>query len=325
MSGRRVLVTGGAGYIGSHTCKALAQAGYELCVYDDLSTGHAELVKWGTLEQGDLRDAARLRDVFSRFRPDAVMHFAALATLPACAADPALCEQVNVQGTANLLAAMRESGCSDIVFSSSCAVYSPDNAPLHENSALGPQNVYGHSKLAGENLCFKTPDIRAVALRYFNAAGADADGECGEWHEPETHALPLLIAAACGKGQTFRLFGTDYPTPDGSAIRDYIHVSDLANAHVRALDYLQNGGEPVALNVGGGRGVSVKELLAAVEKATGRSVPVQHCPRREGDPVQLVADARKINAVLGWQPSCTTIETIVGSALAWHKRQWEKE
>lgn len=324
MSRGRVLVTGGAGYIGSHACKALTQQGYDVLTYDDLSTGHREMVKWGALAQGDMRDEARLQAVFAEFKPQAVMHFAALATLPACAKDPALCHAVNVEGTANLLRTMKQRGCADIVFSSSCAVYAQSDEPLSEATPFGPINPYGESKFAGEQMLLQADGIRAVMLRYFNAAGADPEAETGEWHEPETHALPLLIAAAYGKLPLFRLFGTDYPTPDGTAIRDYIHVSDLADAHVRALDYLQQGGATIALNVGTGQGVSVRELVQAVQNISGRSLPLEEYPRRSGDPVRLVADARRIGEVLGWHANHSGLESIVRTAVAWHEKSWQK-
>lgn len=323
-SKQRVLVTGGAGYIGSHTCKMLVGLGHEVLVYDNLSTGHREFVKWGALVEADICDEAALTKTFAEFKPEAVIHFAALATLPGSVAEPLKCYHDNVAGVIALLNAMQAHGCKHLVFSSSCSVYGPpgEDGFLSEAIAYGPSTPYAASKMMAERILFDVEaktGLKSVMLRYFNAAGADPDGEVGELHEPETHALPLAIASALGKG-TFRIFGTDYPTPDGTAIRDYIHVTDLADAHVRALTYLAQGGVTCALNVGTGSGVSVRELLQAVERVSGRKVDAQEAPRREGDPVQLVANSQRAQSVLGWKPNYSDIETIVKTALNWHRQ-----
>jgi UDP-arabinose 4-epimerase len=318
----KILVTGGAGYVGSHACKALASAGHHPIVYDNLSRGHRGLVKWGTFEQGDILDQSRLKEVFARHRPDGVLHFAALAYVGESVADPALYYRNNVIGSHSLLEAMRASGVQLLVFSSTCATYGPPlRTPIDEDHPQQPVNPYGETKLAVERMLrdYGTAyGLRWAALRYFNAAGADPDGEIGEMHEPETHAIPLAIFAALGRIPSFTLYGTDYPTADGSAIRDYIHVTDLAAAHVAALDYLAGGGAPVALNLGTGSGTSVLQIVRTVEAVTGRPVPTTHSERRAGDPSALVADAGRARAVLGWTPKFTSIDDIVSSAWRWH-------
>lgn len=318
----KILVTGGAGYVGSHACKALARIGHQPVTYDNLSRGHRAAVRWGPLEVGDLNDGARLREVIGRHRPDGAMHFAALAYVGESVTDPALYYRNNVGGTLTLLDALRESGIRTLVFSSTCATYgTPVRLPLTEDHAQRPINPYGSSKLMVERVLADYDaayGLRSVALRYFNAAGADPDGECGERHEPETHAVPLAIMAAMGKGPPFRIFGTDYPTPDGSAVRDYVHVDDLADAHVAALTHLLGGGATEAFNLGTGTGTSVLELIASVERAGSRAVPVLRDARRPGDPPVLVADARRAKELLGWQPRYRAIDEIVRTAWSWH-------
>jgi len=319
-----ILVTGGAGYVGSHACKALAAAGYLPVVYDNLSRGHREAVRWGPLVEGDLADSERLAAAFHTHRIDAVLHFAAFAYVGESVADPENYYRNNVGGTLSLLMAMREARVERIVFSSTCAVYGvPEALPIRETTAKAPLNPYGDTKLAIERALHwyaGAYGTRFVALRYFNAAGADPDGEIGEEHEPETHLIPLALRAALGSGDPLQIFGTDYPTPDGTAIRDYIHVSDLADAHVRALGHLAAGGDSAALNLGTGQGCSVREVIAAVARIAGRAVPRREVARRPGDPPELVADPALARFVLGWQPRRSDLDTIIATALAWERR-----
>jgi UDP-glucose-4-epimerase GalE len=319
----RVLVTGGAGYLGSHTCKALAAAGHQPIVYDNLSRGHRSLVRWGPLEVGDLGDGARLREVIVRHRPDGIIHFAALAYVGESVADPALYYRNNVCGSLSLFETMRENGPNLIVFSSSCATYGPPKVvPIPEDHPQSPINPYGASKLMVEHMLRDHAAAygwRWMSLRYFNAAGADPDGEIGELHDPETHAVPLAVLAALGRVPSFQVYGTDYPTADGSAVRDYVHVSDLAAAHIAALVHLSNGGHSMAANLGTGIGTSVLELVEAVGQVAGRRVPITRSARRSGDPDVLVADARRARDVLGWQPRYTNIKDIVATAWNWHR------
>lgn len=318
---KRILVVGGAGYIGSHACKALAQAGYEPIVFDSLVSGHADTVKWGPLEIGDIRDGDRLDAVFGTYRPDVVMHFAAHAYVGESVVEPEKYYNNNITGSLSLLGAMKRHGVDKIVFSSTCATYGiPDVLPITEQTPQMPINPYGYTKLVIERALADyghAYGLRWTAMRYFNAAGCDPDGELGERHDPETHVIPRAIAAALGRGPRFQLFGTDYDTPDGTAIRDYIHVSDLAAAHVKAIDYLFRNGGSEAFNLGTGQGTSVTQLLEAVKRATGRDVPVQTCPRREGDPPALFAIAEKANELLNWSPRFGNIETIVQTAADW--------
>ena len=303
----------------------MARAGYVPVVYDNLSRGHREAVRWGPLVEGDIGDRAQLRRAFAEYRVTAVMHFAAYAYVGESVADPALYYRNNLTGTLALLDAMREAEVREIVFSSTCATYgTPDTLPLRETAPQNPVNPYGETKLAMERALHwygRAYGLRAVSLRYFNAAGADPDGELGEDHDPETHLVPLVLRAALGQGPAVEIFGTDYPTPDGTAIRDYIHVDDLAAAHLRALERLRAGGGSIALNLGTGLGHSVREVLAAAEAVSGRKVPAHAAPRRPGDPPALVADPSLAAEVLGWRANCSGIEEIVGSAFAWHARR----
>jgi len=316
-----ILVTGGAGYVGAHACKVLATAGHRPVVYDNLSRGHREAVRWGPLVEGDLHDSARLAETFHTHDITAAMHFAAFAYVGESVADPEIYYANNLGGTLALLGAMRQAKVGTIVFSSTCAVYGvPEKLPIGETTAKGPLNPYGDTKLAIERVLHwyaGAYGLRYAALRYFNAAGADPDGEIGEDHEPETHLIPLVMRAALGRGDPISIFGTDYPTRDGTAIRDYIHVSDLADAHLRALDYLAAGGENAALNLGTGRGHSVREVIAAVERIAGRPVPRREVARRPGDPPELVADPALALSRLGWQPRHSDLDTIIATALAW--------
>ena len=320
-----ILVTGGAGYVGSHACKALAKAGHRPVVYDNLSRGHRDAVRWGPLVEGALHDTAKLTAALRQHRIDAVMHFAALAYVGESMTDPEGYYRNNVGGTLALLAAMREADVSRIVFSSTCAVYGmPEEMPIRETTPKAPLNPYGETKLAIERALHwyaQAYGLRYTALRYFNAAGADPDGEIGEDHDPETHVIPRVLRAALGTGEPVEIYGTDYPTQDGSAIRDYIHVTDLADAHLRALDNLAAGGDSGALNLGTGSGCSVKAVIAAVERIGGRPVPRREAPRRPGDPAELVADPTLARQKLGWQPRHSDLDTIIKTALAWETRR----
>lgn len=322
---KRILVTGGAGYIGSHTCKALAGAGFLPVVFDDLSNGHAEAVQWGPLVHGDVRDASAVANCIRLHDACAVIHFAGLIDVALSSRTPDVFWDCNLNGVAAVLVAMRQTGVRRIVLSSTAAVYGQpqfqgDLAPLGESLPLHPINPYGESKLAAERLIAASTaayGLEGVALRYFNASGADAEGVIGEAHNPETHLIPLAIDAAMGFGPPLTVFGADFGTPDGSCVRDYIHVSDLARAHVLALD-LEMGDAPfVAMNLGGGSGHSVREVIRAVDRATGRSTPFQLGDRRVGDPASLVADPALAQERLGWSPLYTELDEIVGSALAW--------
>jgi UDP-arabinose 4-epimerase len=318
-----VLVTGGAGYIGSHTCKALAAAGFTPVTYDNLSEGHRWAVKWGPLEEGELADGARLAAVIDRYAPAAVIHFAASAAAGESVVNPGKFFRNNTAASLSLLETLRDRGPLVLVFSSTAAVYgAPQTDPIPEDHALLPINPYGASKLMVERMIEDfgaAHGLRYARLRYFNAAGADPEGEIGEAHEPETHAIPLALLTALGRREAFQLFGTDYPTPDGSAIRDYIHVADLAAAHVLALGHLLQGGDNLTLNLGTGEGHSVLGLIAAVERVTGRPLAVQRAPRRAGDPPRLVADPSRARQLLGWRPTLHSLEGIVASAWQWHR------
>lgn len=322
---RSVLVTGGAGYIGSHACKALAAAGYLPVTYDNLSYGHDWAVKWGPLERGDILDRSRLDAVLLQHRPAAIMHFAAFAYVGESVTDPGKYYRNNVCGSLNLIEAARDHGIERFVFSSTCATYGvPDALPIRETTPQNPINPYGASKLMVERMLRdfgNAHGLRAIALRYFNAAGADAEGEIGEDHDPETHLIPLVLDAAAGRRADVTVFGTDYDTPDGTCVRDYIHVSDLADAHVRALQALDAGaaGDGDAFNLGNGHGFSVRQVIETVEQVTGRTVPVRYGPRRAGDPASLVSDAKLAGARLGWRPKTVGLQDIVSTAWAWHR------
>jgi len=318
----RILVTGGAGYIGSHTAKLLAAAGHQPIVFDDLSQGHEWAVKWGPLERGSLADPARLAEVFAAREVEAVVHFAANALVGESMTNPAKYFRNNTVGTLNLLEAMRNAGVGTIVFSSTCATYGdPIRVPIDESHPQAPVNPYGESKLMVEQMLRWYGEIhglRWMALRYFNAAGADPDGEIGEDHDPESHLIPLVIGAAQGTRPAVKIFGADYATADGTAVRDYIHVMDLADAHLRAIDRLAAGTPRQPINLGTGRGQSVREVVDTVARVGGRTVPVVESPRRPGDPPELVAAPARARDVLGWTPRYSDIETIVRHAWAWH-------
>jgi UDP-arabinose 4-epimerase len=325
----RVLVTGGAGYIGSHTCKALARAGHEPVVYDSLEYGFTDFVRWGPLEQGSTHDRARLSAVIARYKPEAVMHFAAYISAGESVVDPGKYYWNNTAGTLSLLQAMREAGLGKLVFSSTAALYgNPQSTPIAESHPLAPINPYAHSKLFVELMLqdfAAAHELRWVALRYFNAAGADPDGELGECHEPETHLIPLALRAALGTGTPLTVFGGDYDTPDGTPIRDYIHVSDLAEAHVAALGYLLAGGKPASVNLGVGKGYSVREVLTAAERVLGMKVPRSEGPRRPGDPTELVADPALARRLLSWTPRFTALDAIIETAARWERSDRNKD
>jgi UDP-arabinose 4-epimerase len=318
-----ILVTGGAGYIGSHTCKALRQAGFTPIVYDDLSRGNPEAVKWGELVTGQLADQALLRATLRNCRPAAVVHFAAYAYVGESTENPALYHRNNVGGTAELIAAMHDCGVRHVVFSSSCAVYGvPRAIPIGEDTPLEPVSPYGATKVACERMlrdCASAGTLNFVALRYFNAAGADPDGEVGECHVLETHVIPLILDAAAGDIPAFNIFGDDYPTPDGTCIRDYVHVSDLADAHVQAVRDLLGGGSSVALNIGTGRGWSVRELVDIARNVTGCDIPVRISPRRPGDPPALVSDSGRARTRLGWVPRYPDAVQQIAHAWSWRQ------
>src|SRR5262245_48585858 len=320
----RILVTGGAGYIGSHTAKLLAASGHTPIVFDDFTQGHDWEVKWGTLERGGLADQQRLREVFAAHKVEAVVHFAANALVGESMSNPTKYFRNNTVGTLILLDAMREAGVGTIVFSSTCATYGdPVRVPIDETHPQAPVNPYGESKLRVETILRWYGEIyglRWMALRYFNAAGADPDAEIGEDHDPETHLIPLIIGAAQGTRPPVKIFGTDYATADGTAVRDYIHVSDLADAHLRAIECLRAGTTSQAINLGTGRGHSVREVIDTVAGAAGRAVPALESPRRAGDPPELVAAPARARDVLGWTCRYPDIETIVRHAWAWHEK-----
>ncbi|HVT50942.1 MAG TPA: UDP-glucose 4-epimerase GalE [Dongiaceae bacterium] len=320
-----VLVTGGAGYVGSHVCKALSRAGFLPVTLDNLATGHRWAVKWGPLEIGDVRDAGLLEALMRRYRVTAVLHFAALSLVGRSTELPFEYYDVNVGGALALSLAMRSCGLRRLVFSSTCAVYGmPPSLPIAENTPTLPVNVYGRTKLAAENLFSDLAQANVIdvaLLRYFNAAGADTEGEIGEAHDPESHLIPLAIRAALDPAGTVKVFGTDYPTPDGTCLRDYIHVEDLGTAHLKALDLLEKSPGCHAFNLGTGLPVSVREVLASVERLSGRPVKVVESPRRVGDPAQLFASPEKARRELGWAAAATGIDAMVGSALNWHRKQ----
>ncbi|WP_087002724.1 UDP-glucose 4-epimerase GalE [Rhizobium sullae] len=323
MAGETVLVVGGAGYIGSHTCLDLANKGYKPVVFDNFSNGHREFVRWGPTEEGDIRDRARLEEVLAKHKPSAILHFAALIEVGESVKDPVSFYENNVIGTLTLLSAAQAAGIKAFVFSSTCATYGlPQSVPLDEAHRQVPINPYGRTKYIVEQALAdydQYKGLRSVILRYFNAAGADFEGRIGEWHQPETHAIPLAIDAALGRRQGFKVFGSDYETRDGTCVRDYIHVLDLADAHVRAVEYLLRGGDSVALNLGTGTGTTVKELLGAIEDVSKRPFPVEYIGRREGDSHTLVANNDKARDVLGWVPQYD-LSQIIQSAWNWHSR-----
>lgn len=311
-----ILVTGGAGYVGSHACKALARAGHVPVTYDSLERGHRELVKWGPLEQGDIHDAGRLAAAMGRHGVEAVMHFASYIFVDESVAKPDLYAHNIVEGTRALIGAMARAHVRRIVVSSSAAVYGlPATMPIRETEPCRPINPYGRAKLEMEGLLRAAPDLHWTALRYFNAAGADPEGETGEWHEPETHLIPRILDVALGRGEAITINGTDYPTPDGTCVRDYIHVTDLIEAHLMAL----SGDAGGAFNLGTGGGCSVREIIETARRVTGRPIAEKIGPRRAGDPAILVADASLATNALGWTPR-RGIADQIADAWRWHQR-----
>ena len=314
----RLLITGGAGYVGSHTAKAAAAAGHEITVLDDLCRGHPAAVRWGRLVRGRTHDRALVTDLLRAEKIDAVLHFAAFTYVGESVEKPELYRENNCGGTAALLEAMRAAGLERIIFSSTAAVYGdPNYTPIDEVHPLDPVNPYGRTKLDCEGMM---QGMAFAQLRYFNACGCDPDGELGEDHRPETHLIPRLMLAALGVlEENFAIFGTDYDTPDGTAVRDYVHVADLAQAHILALDYLLAGGEPAAFNLGCGRGFTVREVLAAASRVAGREISFRDGPRRAGDPPVLVASNARAAERLGWSPRYTDLDEIISTAWTWHR------
>jgi UDP-glucose-4-epimerase GalE len=317
-----VLITGGAGYVGSHVCKALARAGHVPVTYDSLIRGHRELVKWGPLEVGDIHDSARLVEVFEKYRPAAVMHLASFIFVGESVANPDLYEHNIVAGSQSLVDAMAAAGVDKLVVSSSAAVYGmPRSSPITEDAPCRPVNPYGACKLKMEHLLAEAErrnGLSWVALRYFNAAGADPEGDTGEWHEPETHLIPLVLDVALGRADAITVNGNDYPTPDGTCVRDYIHVADLADAHLLAWRYAVGNSGGAAFNLGSSSGASVNEVIATARRVTGRAIPVKYGPRREGDPPALVAESTRARRMLGWAPQRSDLATQIDDAWAWH-------
>lgn len=320
---RTVLVTGGAGYIGSHACKALRQAGYLPVTYDNLSTGWREAVKFGPFEQGDLRDPERLDEVFETHRPSAVMHFAALSQVGESMSDPGKYWENNVTGSLRLIEAAVSAGCMHVVFSSTCATYGDqDNVVLDEASPQHPINAYGASKRAIEDILRDfgiAYGLNHVIFRYFNVAGADPEAEVGEFHQPETHLIPLLLQAIDGQRDALTIHGTDYPTPDGTCIRDYVHVCDLVDAHLLGLQWLEQGHGNRVFNLGTGTGFSVRDVIAEAHAVTNRTVPVVEGPRRAGDCTKLVSGSSRAMQELGWVPTRSTMRTMIADAWRWHQ------
>jgi UDP-glucose-4-epimerase GalE len=320
-SAKYVLVTGGAGYIGAHACKALAAKGYTPVTYDNLVYGHTEAVRWGPLEKGDIGDRKQLEMVMQKYKPSAVLHFAAYAYVGESVENPAKYYRNNVAGTLSLLESMRKCRIDKIIFSSTCATYGmPDRIPIDENHPQNPINPYGRTKLMIEWILrdfAAAYGLKYLLLRYFNAAGADSDAEIGESHNPETHLIPLVLEVALGRRNRLEIYGTDYDTPDGTCIRDYIHVTDLADAHLLALEYLMNGGESNVFNLGNGNGFSVREVIQSAEKITDCNIPYLEIERRPGDPAVLIGSSDKIINALGWRAAHDSLDTIITTAWRW--------
>jgi UDP-glucose 4-epimerase len=322
-----ILVTGGAGYIGSHANKELNLAGYETVVLDNMSYGHQDFLKWGVFEEVDLGDTESIRNVFRKYEIEAVMHFAAFTYVGESVEDPQKYYLNNLRNTLNLFQVMNEFEVKKLVFSSTCATYgNPHKIPLTEDHPQNPINPYGQGKLMVEKVLkdySSAYGLRYVSLRYFNAAGADPDGDVGERHDPETHLIPLILDAAAGKRDDIKIFGTDYPTPDGTCIRDYIHVTDLADAHIKALKYLEAGGQSEVFNLGNGNGFSVREVIEEAKKVTGNQIKATEIERRPGDPPILVGSSKKAREILKWQPKYDDLTKIISTAWEWHKKDNE--
>ena len=320
----KVLVIGGAGYIGSHMVKKLLSSGHQVMTLDNLSSGHRDAVLGGDFIQGDIADTACLDRVFTMFKPDAVMHFASYIQVGESVRKPDIYYRNNVINTLNVLDAMLKYDVKKFIFSSTAAVFGePDYVPIDEAHPNRPLNPYGRSKWMIEQVLVdydKAFDLRSVCLRYFNAAGADPEGQLGERHDPETHLIPLILQAASGRRENIHVFGRHYDTPDGTCIRDYIHIVDLCSAHLAALEYLCQGGQSDRFNLGNGAGFSVQQVIDAVQQVSGRKVTVINGPRREGDPARLVADSKRARLTLNWEPKFTDLETIVAHAWQWEQK-----
>ena len=318
-----ILIVGGAGYIGSHLNKEISKKGIKTIIFDNLSYGHRDFVKWGTFEKGDLGNIEDIRSVFRKYPIEAVMHFAAFTYVGESVEDPQKYYLNNVKNTLNLLQVMLEENVKYFVFSSTCATYgNPVEIPITENHPQNPINPYGKGKLIVETVLKDYSDaygLKYASLRYFNAAGADPDGDVGELHDPETHLIPLILDVAAGKREDIKIFGTDYDTPDGTCIRDYIHVTDLAEAHILALEYLQNGGKSDFFNLGNGNGFSVKEVIETARKVTGKNIKAAEADRRPGDPPILVGSSDKAKEKLNWNPKYDKLSKIIETAWNWHK------
>ena len=326
---KTLFVTGGAGYVGSHCCKAFAKAGWSVVVYDNLGRGWRDMVKWGPLVEGDILDAPRLEAAIRDAKPDVVAHFAALSSVAESVSDPALYYRNNSLGTFNLLEAMRACGVDKLIFSSTAATYGmPNETPMREDHVQQPINPYGWSKLFVERMMddyARAYGLKFASLRYFNAAGADPDGEIGERHVPETHVIPLAARGALRDDYEFTMFGDDFDTRDGTCVRDYVHVEDLGRAHAAAADYLLDGGEAQFFNLGTGQGTTVKEIADAIEAVSGRTLSRRMGPRRAGDPPVLVASNDRAASVLGWSPSASSIDQIVESAWRWAQKDKDRQ
>ena len=318
-----ILVTGGAGYIGSHTNKELNRAGYETVVVDNLIYGHEDFLKWGAFEKVDLRDLSGITDIFESYSIETVMHFAAFTNVEESVENPQEYYLNNLRNTLNLLQVMLEFKVKKLVFSSTCATYgNPIEIPLTENHPQNPINPYGRGKFMVEQVLKDYNSayaLRYVSLRYFNAAGADPEGEVGERHNPETHLIPQILDAAIGRREDIKIFGTDYDTPDGTCIRDYIHVTDLADAHLKALKYLEAGGKSQVFNLGNDNGFSVREVIETARKVTGKEIKVTETDRRQGDPPILVGSSQKAKELMGWKPKYDDLSQIIRTAWQWHK------
>ena len=323
MSKSNILVTGGAGYIGSHTCKALSNLGYIPIVYDNLIYGNEWAVKWGPFEKGDIANQSRLNEVIKKYQPSAIIHFAAYAYVGESVKDPGKYYQNNVVGSINLLESIRDFGIEKIIFSSSCASYGiPDSVPIEESHLQNPVNPYGASKFMTERILKDFSDaygIKSISLRYFNASGADPEMEVGECHEPETHLIPLILDVALGKRKKISVYGDNYDTTDGTCVRDYVHVTDIADAHILALKALENGAPTSVYNLGNGAGYSVKEVIKVAREVTGHPIPVEIKNRRQGDVGVLIGSSKKIEKELGWRPKLGNLHRIIETAWQWHK------
>ena len=319
-----ILITGGSGYVGSHVIKLLNNNGYETINIDNLERGHERFNKWGEFIQADIGDYDKLKEIFSNYPIEGVMHFAAYAYVDESIKYPDLYFKNNYENTLNLLKVMREENVKNFIFSSTCSIFGDSGCDLiNENTPVNPINPYAESKLLVEKALKKEAklyDLKYVSLRYFNAAGDDPDCEIGEDHNPETRIIPLTLAAASGIRKDITIFGSDYPTPDGTCVRDYVHVNDIAQAHIKAFEYLLDGGESDSFNIGNGKGFSVKEVIQTCKKVTGRDFPVIMGDKRPGDPAILVADSTKIREKLNWNPKFDNLEDIVETAWNWHKK-----